>query len=119
MRRSRWFGWGGSAGRWAFMLHRVTGLALTLYLGVHLVLLNQLRGGPGEWDAFVRLVGSPIFLALDALLFGAAAFHGFNGLRLTILGLGRAVRWQKEMLWASVALAVAFTAWFGTRMISG
>jgi succinate dehydrogenase / fumarate reductase cytochrome b subunit len=114
-----WFRAGGSVGRWAFMLHRVTGLALTLYLGVHLVLLSQLRAGPNEWDAFVRLVRSPVYVALDALLLGVAAFHGFNGLRLTMLGLGRAVRWQKEMLWASVALAVAFTAWFGARMISG
>jgi succinate dehydrogenase / fumarate reductase cytochrome b subunit len=101
------------------MLHRVTGLALTLYLGLHFVLLNQLRAGPSEWDAFVSLVRSPVFLAFDALLLGAAAFHGFNGLRLTMLGLGWAVRWQKVMLWASVVLAVAFTAWFGARMISG
>jgi len=101
------------------MLHRVTGLALTLYLGLHLVLLNQLRAGPGAWDAFVSLVRSPVFLILDALLLGAAAFHGFNGIRLTMLGLGWAVRWQKVMLWASVVLAVAFTAWFGARMISG
>ena len=114
-----WFRAGGSVGRWAFMLHRVTGLALTFYLGIHLVLLNQLRAGPSAWDAFVRLVSAPGFLALDALLLGAAAFHGFNGLRLTMLGLGWAVRWQKEMLWASVALAMAFTAWFGARMISG
>ena len=114
-----WFRAGGSVGRWAFMLHRVTGLALTLYLGIHLVLLNQLRAGPSAWDAFVSLVRSPVFLILDALLLGAAAFHGFNGLRLTMLGLGWAVRWQKVMLWASVVLAVAFTAWIGARMISG
>ena len=114
-----WFRAGGSVGRWGYMLHRVTGLALSLYLGIHLVLLNQLRAGPSAWDAFVRLVSAPGFLALDALLLGAVSFHGFNGLRLTLLGFGWAVRRQKEMLWASVALAVALTAWFGARMIWG
>lgn len=114
-----WFRAEGSVGRWGFSLHRLTGLALSLYLGVHLVLLNQLRAGPGAWDAFVRLMRSPLILALDALLLGAAAFHGFNGLRLTLLGLGWAVRWQKVMLWASVVLAAACTVWVGARMICG
>jgi succinate dehydrogenase / fumarate reductase cytochrome b subunit len=119
MKRSTWFGWGRSAGRWGFMLHRASGLALTLYLGIHLALLGQLRAGPGRWDAFVRLASSPTFLLLDALLFGAAAFHGFNGLRLTILGLGWAVDRQKELLWVSVALAAALTATVGIAMILG
>ncbi len=119
MRRSRWFSWARSAGRWGFMFHRLTGLALVVYLGIHLVLLSQLRHGPGQWDAFVELMSSPLVLVVDVMLFAAIALHGLNGLRLTLLGLGRAIRWQKELLWASLALAAALTAWVGARMLSG
>jgi succinate dehydrogenase / fumarate reductase cytochrome b subunit len=92
------------------MFHRVTGLALVVYLGLHLALLSLLRSGPQGWDAFVQLAGSPLFLALDAMLFAAITFHAFNGLRLTLLGMGWGIHRQRQLLWACAALAAACTA---------
>ena len=105
-----------SAGLWAFMLHRLSGIGLVVYLYLHLAVLNQLRGGPQRWDAFVALARSPLFLMLDVILLGGALIHGFNGLRLTLLGFGRGLRWQRLMFWAGLILAVVLTAWGALAM---
>lgn len=106
-----------SAGVWAFRLHRLSGIGLVVYLYLHLAVLNQLRGGPGHWDAFVVLARSPLFLALDVILLGGVLIHALNGLRLTLLGFGRGLRWQQQLWWASLTLAVALTAWGAWAML--
>jgi succinate dehydrogenase / fumarate reductase cytochrome b subunit len=105
-----------SAGLWAFRLHRLSGIGLVFYLYLHLAVLNQLRGGPGRWDAFVALARSPLFLALDVILLGGVLIHGLNGLRLTLLGFGRGLRWQKQLFWVSLTLSVVLTGWGAVAM---
>jgi succinate dehydrogenase / fumarate reductase cytochrome b subunit len=100
-----------ASGGWAFLLHRLSGLGLVFYLYLHLAVLNQLRAGPEGWDVFLALARSPLFLLLDGLLLAGVLIHGLNGLRLTLLGLGYGLRWQKPLFWVSLALAVALTVW--------
>lgn len=104
------------AGLLAFAAHRISGLGLVVYLYLHLSVLGLLRAGPSQWDAFVRLAKSPLFIALDVLLLGGWLLHGLNGLRLSLLGTGRGLRWQKQMFWAAVLLALALTAWGAARL---
>jgi succinate dehydrogenase / fumarate reductase cytochrome b subunit len=113
---NRWSEFRRSAGLWAFVLHRLSGLGLVFYLYLHLAVLDQLRAGPERWDAFVTLARSPLFLALDTILLGGVLIHGLNGLRLILLGLGRGLRWQEPLFWASVFLAVVLTAWGALAM---
>ena len=109
---NRWFDpRGRSAGLWAFILHRGSGIGLVLYLYLHLAALNQLRGGPQRWDEFVGRMRSPLFLALDVILLAGVLIHGLNGLRLTLLGLGRGLGRQKELFWICLALTAVFTMW--------
>lgn len=119
MKRSRWSEPVRSAGLWGFVLHRISGLLLSAYLAVHLVLLSRLLAGPSAWDAFVGLMRSRVILALDLALLGATVFHGFNGLRLTLLGLGWAVDRQKELFWVCLVFTVILAGCVGARMLSG
>ena len=105
------------AGRNAFWLHRVTGIALVLYLVLHLIVLSQLLDGPATWDAFLVVARSPVFLALDLLLLEAALFHGLNGIRLVVLGLGRGLAWQEQSFWFCLALSLVLTAAAGLGML--
>ncbi|MGD0574890.1 MAG: succinate dehydrogenase, cytochrome b556 subunit [Anaerolineales bacterium] len=116
MIHSRWFARERSAGRLAFMLHRLTGLALVLYLSLHLAVLSRLRAGPGAWDSFVHLVSTPLFLSLDVLLLGAVLLHGLNGLRLTLLGLGQGGGWQRKLFWMSLGIGLGLTCLVGSAM---
>jgi succinate dehydrogenase / fumarate reductase cytochrome b subunit len=111
-RPSGWFDVRGRhVGTWAFALNRVTGLLLVLYLGVHLAVLSLLARGPSAYDAFIALASHPLAILFDLGLAGVLLYHGLNGIRLILLGLGWGLRWQRELFWALMALgAVAWCA---------
>lgn len=101
-------------GGWAFVLNRLTGLALVVYLLIHLVILSLLLQGEAGWDEFIALARSPWFLALDVVLIFGILFHGLNGIRVTLVGLGIGVNRQRAMFWALTVIGVALlgvSAW--------
>ncbi|HET9556178.1 MAG TPA: hypothetical protein VFS70_03490, partial [Actinomycetota bacterium] len=79
---------GRHLGTWAFVANRLTGVGLVGYLYLHLVILSRLLQGPEAWDGLVELFGRPVFLAFDVLLVAGLTFHGFNGLRVALVGSG-------------------------------
>lgn len=94
-------------GFWAFALNRLTALGVTLYLFLHLGVLSQLARGPSQWDAFVALAHSPFYLALDVVLIFGILFHGLNGIRLALVGMGIAVRQHRTLFWVASAIGSA------------
>ena len=107
---SHWFEPHLSPAGWlAFMLQRLSGIGLIAYLYLHLIFLNQLRQGVQAWDGFVLLMRSPAVLFLDSILLFGILIHGLNGLRLTLIGLGIGLRWQREMFVTILVLATCFT----------
>jgi succinate dehydrogenase / fumarate reductase, cytochrome b subunit len=109
--RSRWFELRfRTAGMLAFMLHRISGIGLVAYLFLHLVLLNQLRQGPRAWSDFLQTMRSPWVTFLDAVLLFGILIHGLNGLRLSLIGFGLLVRYQKYLFWICLSLALILSA---------
>jgi succinate dehydrogenase / fumarate reductase cytochrome b subunit len=105
-------------GMWAYVLNRIAGIGLVVYLYLHLAVLSLLLRGPGSWDAFVSLARAPYFLTLDVILLAGALIHGLNGLRVALTGLGAGVKAQKAlfgvlMLMAVVVLGAAALKIFG------
>ena len=86
-------------GSWAFALNRLTALGLTLYLVMHLAVLYLLTQGESRWDTFIEIVRSPWFLALDVVLIFGILFHGLNGLRVALVGLGVGAHRHRTMFW--------------------
>ncbi len=90
-------GWLGG-GRWgieryAYILHRVTGLGILLYFLMHIVVASLRAVGPNGTYLWVEgaLLDKPIFKFGEFLVFAAFAFHAFNGIRLVLIELGFAV----------------------------
>ncbi len=109
-KRSYWFDLQSrTTGMLAFMLHRLSGIGLVAYLYLHLILLNKLRQGPEAWGGFLQTMRSPLVTALDAVLLFGILIHGLNGLRLTLVGFGTFLRWQRVLFWCSLTLAVTLT----------
>ena len=114
----KWFDIRGRApGDFAFMLNRITGLGLVLYLAMHLVALGQLALGPGAYDAFVQIVKSPAFIAFELLVVAAGIYHGLNGLRIGLVALfGQTATVQKQLFYAMLAISILGSLYFGIRM---
>lgn len=87
-------GWaiGGRWGidRYAYTLHRVTGLAVLTYFLMHICVTSLRAWGIYLWTEG-NVLHQPIFRVGEFLVFAAFAFHAFNGLRLFFVEMGFAV----------------------------
>jgi succinate dehydrogenase cytochrome b subunit len=74
--------------RYLYILHRVTGLGLVLYLLLHIIETGQRVGGPAHWGSLMALFNAPLFRILEYVVFVGFVFHALNGLRLHFTELG-------------------------------
>lgn len=109
---------GRRLGGLAFILNRVSGIGLVVYLYLHLVVLSLLAQGPGAWDTFVNIALSPPFLALNVILLAGMLIHGLNGIRVGLVGLGFVASRQRALFIALMVIA-AFVAIVGALRIFG
>jgi succinate dehydrogenase / fumarate reductase cytochrome b subunit len=121
-RRRGWWGWfdprGRRLGGWAFALNRLTGLGLVAYLYLHLGVLFLLSTGPDAWDTFVDVALSPPVLVGDVILIFGMLFHGLNGIRVGLVGMGLVVSRQRALFIAAFIIA-AFVTFVGALRIFG
>jgi succinate dehydrogenase / fumarate reductase cytochrome b subunit len=103
-------------GTWAFILNRVTGLGLTLYLFLHLIVLGLLAQGPDAFNTFIKLASSPIFLFGELLVVAAGIIHGLNGIRIGLTTFGVGVSKQKQMFYVFFAIAIVLSLFFAVVM---
>jgi len=115
---ARWFDprWRG-VGTWAFILNRLSGIGLTLYLFLHLIVLSTLARGPAAYDSFIALAKSPLMVAAELLVVVAALYHGLNGLRVALTSFGVGVAHQKALFYGLLVLVAAGGLLFAVRML--
>jgi succinate dehydrogenase / fumarate reductase cytochrome b subunit len=93
--RYRWH-----TGSVAWIIHRLTGVALIFYLFVHLYVLSNLRD-PERFEALMGLMKNPLVKVGEVGLLALVAAHAVNGVRLTAIDLGAPTRSHKPMFWAA------------------
>jgi succinate dehydrogenase / fumarate reductase, cytochrome b subunit len=74
--------------RYAYTLHRISGLAILLYFILHIFVTGSRLGGQQAWEATMHLLETPLFKFGEFLLFIAVAYHALNGIRLVFVELG-------------------------------
>lgn len=74
--------------RYLYLLHRLTGIGLIVYLLLHIVETGQRLAGEGTWTALMALFATPVFKLMEYVLFAAFIYHGLNGVRLLLTELG-------------------------------
>ena len=89
---------------WAFLVHRLSGLALALFLPAHFWLLGSALQGEAALEANLRWTNQPLVIAGEWVLVMLLAAHLGGGLRLLALELLPWRNWQKTL----AALAAAF-----------
>jgi succinate dehydrogenase / fumarate reductase cytochrome b subunit len=101
----------GQSGMWSWLLHRITGLGILLFLFVHIVDVSLLAFGPGRnapYDKGVLLFDTVEVRILSLMLIGAVLFHAFNGVRIMVIDFWhKGVRYQALMFVIALIITVA------------
>jgi fumarate reductase subunit D len=90
---------------WAFVVHRVSGLLLTLFLPLHFWALSQALD-PASLDRFLAWTHRPAVRLTEVAIVVALAAHLGGGVRLLFVEL---VGWRAEMQKTALAVAAALT----------
>jgi succinate dehydrogenase / fumarate reductase cytochrome b subunit len=93
------------AGSWAWIFHRISGIALTAYLFIHIWALTSITKGRVEFTAEMKMFQKPVFMVLEFLLFLPVIYHALNGFRIVLVDLGRGARNHKALLRTVYAVA--------------
>lgn len=91
-----------STGFISFVLRRVTGVGLVLYLFIHMWVIGSALGGPASFDARLAMVQGPLFTLLEVLLLAAVIYHAVDGIRLLIVHYFRVTEYRKSLFYATV-----------------
>lgn len=94
----------GHLGYWAFLTHRISGVALALFLPAHFWVLGTALRGEAALDGVLRWTEQPLVILGEWLLVMLLAAHLAGGLRLLVLELLPWRNWQKTL----AALGAAF-----------
>ena len=96
-------------GQYAFSLHRVTGIALTIYLLLHITLHSTaLLFGPDAYDRLLSKLENPFGRFLELLTILAVVIHMSNGLRLILIDFLDMARGHRRLAFLAVSFTVIF-----------
>ena len=75
----------GSPGQWSWLLHRITGVAVILFLFAHVVDTAVIGWGPEAYDRVTEAYKNPAVHVLELGLVLAVLFHSVNGIKITLI----------------------------------
>ena len=87
---------------WAFIVHRVSGLLLALFLPLHFLMLSRALNGEAALDGFLKWTEQPVVQVSEVAIVFLLAAHLAGGLRLLLIEF---VIWRRESQRALLALA--------------
>lgn len=102
--RYRW-----KTGMFAWVLFRLTGLALVGYLAMHIMIISNLHD-PEKFDKAMKFLGSWQFRVLELGLFFAVLYHALNGVRIFIVDFFNGSLYQAKLFWALAVVGVILFA---------
>ena len=75
----------GGVGQWSWLLHRVTGVGVLIFLCLHILDTSLIVLGPEHYNAVIRIYRLPVFRVLEVGLFASVLFHALNGVRIILI----------------------------------
>jgi len=74
----------GGIGQWSWLLHRLTGMGVLLFLFVHILDTSLVMLGPEWYNKVIRIYQAPFFGLMEIGLFAAVLYHALNGIRIIL-----------------------------------
>jgi len=100
------------AGYGAFVVHRVSGILLTLFLPAHFFALGSALEGEAAFDSFLVWTAQPLVKFAEWGIVLLLAAHLGGGLRILALEFLPWRDWQKTLAAAAAAVALAVSLAF-------
>ncbi|HLV36143.1 MAG TPA: succinate dehydrogenase, cytochrome b556 subunit [Spirillospora sp.] len=95
----------GAIGQWSWVLHRITGLGVVLFLTLHVIDTSWAVFYPEKYVEAIASYQSPLFTIGEFALVACVVYHAINGLRIILLDY-RPHLWQYQQRAAYIVLAV-------------
>lgn len=104
-----WFAsYRGQSGQWAQLLHRLAGLGIVFYLGLHILDTSLVAFGPGAYDTVTAIYHNIFVRLLEVGLVGIVIYHAINGLRVTLIDFWEdGSLHQERLFWGVIVISVA------------
>lgn len=97
----------GDIGQWSWVLHRLSGLGVVLFLTLHVIDTSWAVFYPALYEEAIAAYQSPLFTIGEFGLIAAVVYHAYNGLRIVIFDYNP--RWWKHQKQAAYGV-LALTA---------
>lgn len=75
----------GHEGQWSWLAHRVTGVAIILFLFAHVIDTAVVGWGPEAYNRVASVYHNPIVRLLELGLVAAVLYHSINGTKLLLI----------------------------------
>ncbi len=94
-----------------WLIHRITGIALSFYLLAHLFVTSTIKK-PELFEKVMAVMHNPWVKAGEALLWGAVVAHVIAGIRITLLETGIvSTKYQKVMSGVGAVIGAVLWLW--------
>jgi succinate dehydrogenase / fumarate reductase cytochrome b subunit len=97
----------GREGQWSWIAHRITGVAIILFLFAHVVDTAVVGWGPEAYNKVVAVYHNPFIRLLELGLVAAVIYHALNGVRIMIMDFWpKAADLNRQLIYGTAALYV-------------
>lgn len=98
----------GREGQWSWVAHRVTGVAVILFLFAHIVDTAVIGWGPNAYDRVMSAYENPLVRLLELGLVAAVIYHAINGIRIMLVDFWpRLADRQRGLFYGTMGVFVA------------
>ncbi len=106
-------------GMYAWVIQRLSGIYLVIFLLTHITAIAQANFGitKGFQVEIFDVLRNPFWYGgstaaiFDLIALGIVAFHGLSGIRIVFLDLGLGVRRHRLSFWVTMLVAIAISAY--------
>ena len=92
----------GGEGMLAWAFHRISGVAIWLFLVLHVIDIFLVGVAPDVYDTLLFIYATPVGILLEWLLGAAVLYHALNGLRIIVMDFWpRMTRYHRQLWYAN------------------
>ena len=95
----------GGIGQWSWALHRITGVAVLVFLCLHILDTFLIVLGPEHYNAIMAVYRHPVFRLMEVGLFASVLYHALNGVRIILIDF-----WENLMEFQQQFFLIQITA---------